>query len=108
MLVEAGYIHWYTNPRTGQTSIYITELVEPPSRRAMIEEQQRLDTLPSPLPWQKPRPQLLREHRPWWKSPIESAFCLGGAKFSAPIKSREKKTPEELLQLAQKWGLSPV
>jgi hypothetical protein len=109
VLVEQGYIHWVTNQRTGQTTIYLTEKVEPPSRRAMIEEQRRIDALPTPLPWQKPKPTVMRpDPRPWWKLPTESSFCLGGAKLSAPIKSREIKTPSEIAALAQKWGLSPM
>lgn len=108
VLVEAGYIHWVTNQRTGQTSIYITELVEPPSRRALIQEQQRLDALPSLLPWQKPRPRLLKEHRPWWRLPTDSVFCVGGAKLVALIKVRKILPPEELSKLAQKWGLTLI
>lgn len=106
VLVEQGYIHWTTNRRTGQSSIYITEKVEPPSRRAKIEEQRRIDALPSPLPWQPAKPIIIpKDLPPWWKLPTISSFCLGGAKLIAPIKTRKILPPEELASLAQKWGL---
>lgn len=96
VLVDAGYIHWQTSPRTGQTSIYITERVEPPSRRAKAEEQRRIDALPEPLPWQPPKPVALPpDPRPWWKTPAKSAFCTGGAQQPTPIKTRQKKEADD-------------
>jgi hypothetical protein len=109
VLVDQGYIHWVTDRRTGQSSIYLTEKVEPPSRRALIQEQKRIDALPSPLPWQPPKPIVLPKDPPaWWRLPTKSMFSLGGAKLSAPIKSREILPPDQLSLLAQKWGLSPT
>jgi hypothetical protein len=35
-LVEAGYLWWETNKRTGITTIFIRGAVEPPSRRAAL------------------------------------------------------------------------
>ena len=35
-LVEAGYLWWETNKRTGVTTIFIRSAVEPPSRRAAL------------------------------------------------------------------------
>lgn len=109
VLVEQGYIHWVTNRRTGQSSIYLTEKVEPPSRRAKIEEQRRIDALPSPLPWQPPKPVVIPlDPRPWWKLPAISSFCPGGAKRFAPIKSNKILPPNEVAKLAHKWGLSTM
>lgn len=107
VLVEAGYIHWVTDPRTGQTSIFITERVEPPSRRARIEEQRRIDALPSPLPWQPAKPIVLpRDPAPWWRIPFQTRRCLGGAKSFAPIKARFNLEPGTKEILARKWGLT--
>lgn len=91
VLVDHGYIHWLTNPRSGQTTILITEKVEPPSRRAKVEEQRRIDALPTPLPWQPKKPIVLPpDPKPWWKTPAKSSFCLGGTQPFASIKPREK------------------
>jgi len=91
-LVDFGYIHWMTDPRSGQTTILIRERVEPPSRRAKMEEQRRIDARPAPLPWQPPKPVVLPpDPKPWWKKPARSAFSLGGAQSRAPIKPSERK-----------------
>jgi hypothetical protein len=87
VLVEQGYIYWSTNPRTGMTTIMLTEKVEPPSRQAKAEEQRRIDALPMPLPWQKPKPVVLApDPKPWWKFPAKSAFCLGWQNFLRPLR----------------------
>jgi hypothetical protein len=97
-LVDAGYIHWMTNPRNGKTTILITEKVEPPSRRAKLAEQRRIDALPAPLPWQPPKPVVMPPDKaPWWKYPTKSVFCLGGTQFSATIKTN-KNLPIEPTQ----------
>lgn len=106
VLVERGYIHWLTDPRSGQTTILITEKVEPPSRRARIQEQRRLDLLPTPLPWQPQKPVVLPpDPQPWWRFPAKSSFCLGGAQSVAAIKPREKTEPARQTALVRKWGL---
>jgi hypothetical protein len=93
-LVDAGYIHWLTCLRTGRTTILIRESVESPSMRARLEEQRRVDALPKPLPWQPPKPVVMPpETKPWWKFPVKSAFCLGGAQLFAPIKTSKKLEP---------------
>jgi hypothetical protein len=113
VLVEAGYIHWVTrtcNRMSGWTRIYIRESVEPPSRKAKLAEQRRIDAQPAPLPWQKPKPVVLPPNiKPWWKTPVKTILSLGGAQRHAPIKTSEKKEalePGEILRLAQKWGLA--
>lgn len=89
VLEEYGYIHVFTVPRTGITTYWITEQVEPPSRRALMEKQRQIDALPKPLPWQKPKPNLMGpEPKTWWQFPKKSAFWLGGAKPIALIKTR--------------------
>lgn len=91
VLVEAGYIHWVTSPRTGRTTIYLTEKVEPPSRRARMEEQRRIDALPNPLPWQPQKPVVMPpDPKPWWKMPSKVPFFVGGAQPSAPVKTSKK------------------
>lgn len=107
VLVEAGFIHWMTNSRTGITTIYLTELVEPPSRRAKLAEQRRIDSLPTPLPWQPARPMILPpDPAPWWSFPKKSKFSLRGTQSLAAIKSSKKIKAGELALLAQKWGLA--
>jgi len=86
VLEDDGYIHTWTDQRTGQSTYLITEKVEPPSRRARLAEERRLDV-------RTPDP------KPWWKFPVprgiptpgrgismKSSFCVGGAKPFAPIK----------------------
>lgn len=109
VLIEAGYIHALTNPRTGMTTILITERVEPPSRRAAIEEQRRIDALPAPLPWQPPKPVAMKpDPRPWWKFPAETVFCVTPTQKSGLMKSSKDLEPGEIDRLAQKYGLAPA
>jgi hypothetical protein len=110
-----------------QTTYRIREAVEPPSRRAQIEEQRRIDAFPEPLPWQPPKPVVMKpDRKPWWQRPeiidwkerTRSKACQGGAQFFAAIKSRLEKEgqrrgqvapkpldPTMLCQMADRYGL---
>jgi hypothetical protein len=106
-LLDAGYIHWLTDRRTGMTTIMITELVEPPSRRARIELQRQIDALPLPLPWQPQKPVVMGpDPKPWSKFPMISKFCMGGAKLIEDIKTSKKEEPEERTLFLEKWDLT--
>lgn len=107
-LIEKGYIHWITDQRTGIVTILLRDRVEPPSRRAKIAEQRRIDALPNPLPWQPPKPVILPpDPRPWWKAPLRTVLAWGGAQNPAPIKPSKKKELGNREILARKWGLLP-
>jgi DNA-binding transcriptional MocR family regulator len=71
-LENYGYIYASTDKRTGVTTIRIRESVEPPSRQARLAEQRKIDEAPTPLPFQKPRPQVIKpDKEPWWRKPWE-------------------------------------
>lgn len=111
ILIEAGYLHWVTDLRNRCIRFYLTPKVETPTMRALIEEQQRLDALPAPLPWQPPRPILIpAPPRPWWKSAAISNRCLGSAQQAASLKKSGQNLcwPQgQKEDLAQEWGPLP-
>lgn len=108
-LEEAGYIHFSTSMRTGQTTFYVLERVETPARRAAAEEQRRIEALPAPLPWHPARPIALPpDPAPWWRKPApalrpwKTETSQGGAQKTAPIKILPRKArPREMADITE-------
>jgi hypothetical protein len=74
-LVAGGYIWWVTDKKTGKTTIFLREKVEPPSRRAQLADERQAE----------------RQAKAWPRMPNNSKLGGGAQKF-APIKTSKKES----------------
>jgi hypothetical protein len=94
-LVDAGYIWWVTDKRTGHTTVMIRAPVEPPSRRAALTDEEGAQ-FSAPI---KPRKNILPPYKSLYR-PRAKETCSGRGWMQGPCEPQPPRwTAQEQIAL---------